>query len=251
MLHRTSLSSYLIVASLCCATCSAALAGPSKTYTPMPVNFLKPALPDKSRDAFLANLKKLAADHKEKALLKFVAPDFQWYRDFGGGFDQKAKATQNFRTAVNLTPYEGKQDWTILESLLNATVLGELSWNEPGMRKGMVCGPAEGSYDEGAFARLQEDTGSDIFEWVFVIEPAKVLEKPAKDAKVIMTLAKQAVRTSTLNGAPEGYVPVITPDGRDGYIANGTIHSFLDARLCYAKGKDGKWQIVAYVGGGD
>jgi hypothetical protein len=44
--------------------------------------------------------------------------------------------------------------------------------------------------------------------------------------------------------------PVVTPAGKRGFVAPGSLMTPLDPRLCFAK-EAGRWRIAGFVGGGD
>jgi hypothetical protein len=126
-------------------------------------------------------------------------------------------------------------------------------------RPGVVCAPANPSYDGVAFARLLDATHTGVSDWVYPrAAETKVQAAPQPAAAVLGTLGPQFVRLLGFEGAggqpaPERklWARVATPDANSGFVAPGNLMSLTAERLCYIYDLVGGWRIAGYVAAGE
>jgi hypothetical protein len=204
---------------------------------------------DPSLTVFRATLADIARKKDSDALIKLVAKEFFWDRDFGGGFEKKKSPFINFATALNLAAADDS-GWRLLAAFAEQI---------PGpheKKRGVFCGPPEAKYSDKAFEKLLKDTGSDVFDWSYpahahVIVREKGEAGSAEVAKLTFhfVFTDLAARSEKFDFTKD-WTQVILPDGKRGFVAPGELYTPLDPRLCFVK-RDGKWAIAGYIGGGD
>lgn len=218
------------------------------SYEPVAVAF-----PKRSNDPALTVFRSILADvmrkKDRKALEKYVARDFFWERDFGGGYDKKKGALRNFAAALELDA-ENTAGWRTLAAFADQLTGPH---NE---KKGVFCGPPAPRYDEKAFEALVARTESETYEWSYpahahVIAREKGIHGSPEAGKLGMSFVYTDLeaRGADFNPAKD-WTPVILPDGKRAFVQPGELLTLLDPRLCYVK-RNGNWLIAGYIGGGD
>jgi hypothetical protein len=204
---------------------------------------------DPSLTVFRATLADIARKKDSDTLIKRVAKDFFWERDFGGGFEKKKSPFINFATALNLAAADDS-GWRLL---------GAFAEQMPGpheKKKGVFCGPPEAKYSGKAFEKLLKDTDSDVFDWSYPAHAHVIVrEKGEAGSPEIAKLGMHFVFTD-LSARTEKFdftkdwTHVVTHEGKRGFVAPGELYTPLDPRLCFVK-RGPVWMIAGYIGGGD
>lgn len=224
---------------------------PPTLAPPAPYKLVPIVPPKLVNDPAFDTLRKQLADvakRKDRAGLAklVVAQGFFWLRDVGESSDKRKSGIDNLVTALGLNSKDGA-GWDIL-----TTYADEPSASPPPNRKGVVCAPAEPTFDPKEFDALLKDTKTDVTEWGYPVSGAiEVHAAPQSGSPVIEKLGLAFVRVlpetspSTLT-----YLRVITPSGASGYVSIDSIAPVGSEQLCYVKdGAD--WKISGYVGYGD
>lgn len=226
---------------------------PLKAYAPVAIT-LPAASTDASFAAFRAELAAVAKSRVYAALgLLVQSQGFFWDRDFARAFDPRKPALDNLAAAIQLEHRNGS-GWQLL-----AELAAEAAVEPMASRPGVVCAPANPSYDGVAFARLLHATHTRVSEWAYPrAAETKVQATPQPAAAVIGTLGPQFVRLLGFEGAggqpaPERklWARVATPDASSGFVAPGNLMSLTAERLCYAYDLVGGWRIAGYVAAGE
>ena len=141
---------------------------------------------------------------------------FFWDRDFARAFDPRKPAVDNLAAAIQLEHRNGS-GWDLL-----AALAAEAAVEPMASRPGVVCAPANPSYDSVAFARLLDATHTGVSDWVYPrAAETTVHAAPQPAAAVLGTLGPQFVRLLGFEGpagepAPERklWARVATPDAK-------------------------------------
>ncbi|HTS39701.1 MAG TPA: hypothetical protein VMH84_04070 [Xanthobacteraceae bacterium] len=205
---------------------------------------------DTFRQAFATVVK--ARVYGELARL-VTSQGFFWDRDFNGSFDGQQSAVDNLAAAVHLEHGNGN-GWVTLAGFAAETKVASLTG-----RPGIVCAPAEPSFDQAEFDRLLDTTRTSARDWAVPrADKTPVYAAARSNAKVKDTLAPTLVRvvnSLAKDNEPESlraaWVRVMTPSGRVGYVAPGALMPLSAARLCYGQDGFGRWHIAGFVGAGD
>ena len=222
-------------------------------YKPVGVTLLA-APSDPGLDALRKDLAALAKS-KDRAKLSshLVAQDFFWERDFSGGFDASRSPLDNLSAALGLDAEDGV-GWDALAAFAAEPSVGPL----PG-RPASMCAPASVQFDDAARAKLIEDMHTDGIEWLYPRRAGLTVHAaPRGNAASVETLGLHFVHLlgfedSKAESDPirSAWMRVVTPAGKTGFLAPGSLLSPYTDRLCFAKAADGTWRIAGYVGGGD
>lgn len=224
---------------------------PSKPY-PLVAVKLPAAVEDAGLEAFRNELVGIANGKVYVELERLVsAKGFFWDRDFNGSFDRGQPGVDNLAAAIRLERRNG-DGWATLAALAAEPTASRLTG-----RPGVVCAPAEPSYDDIDFDRLVDATRSSAPDWTYTrSEKTLVRVAPQTGATIIDTLGLAFVRMFGDQGKikePDGlrlaWTRVATPSGKIGYVAPGALTSLTPERLCYGKDGFGRWRIEGYVGG--
>jgi hypothetical protein len=225
---------------------------PHKPYDPVAVN-IPPPFDDPGFAAFRKQLAEIARRRIYADLAAVVAPrGFFWDRDFGSSFDPSKTGVENLATAVGLEAGDGA-GWSRL-----AGFAAEPGASPIGLRTGVVCGPPNPSYDEGALDRLMESTKTDSHAWTYPRIPAMAARAaPRANGAIVETLGSNFVRVLGYEAGEDDTEPrtawarVATPSGKTGFVAAGALRPLSAEQLCYEKDITGRWRIAGYVGRGD
>ena len=221
--------------------------------------------------AFIEHLKAAVEARDRAAIDAAISPHFRWERDFGATFDASKSASENFERAFALDAPDSDADepsgWRRLAEKLAARSLGRWGGAEQGIN---ACLPAEASLgtaetapdkalEEKAY-RIANGLRSDFWlQWGYV-EGTDVLvrARPGTASPALDVLSRQAVWVTDWRGrsGPDGkgghkWIPVNSPAGFSGYVRADLVTAFLEDRICFGRDDNGRWKIIAYVGGGD
>ena len=228
-------------------------APPVKPYKAVAVQLPVPT-EDPTFETFRNELMRVAKTRVYVELERLVTPQgFFWDRDFGGGFEAKKPGVDNLAAAIGLERRDGAGWGTLAMFAADSTAAPFTG------RPGIICAPAEPSYDNVEFDRLVDATRSDFVDWAAPrADKTPVRAGPRANANVLDTLGLSLVRIlsyQTRETTPEAFraawVRVATPAGKTGYVAPGAVTSLTVERLCYGKDGFARWRIAGFVGGGD
>lgn len=227
-------------------------AAPPGPYKPVPVK-VAPLVSDPGLDAFRKELAAVAQRKDRAALARMVvAKGFFWERDDGQGADPKKSSIDNLVTAFNLEDADGP-GWDGL-----AQAAADPHAAPDPQKKGVACAPAVPDLDGKAFETLAQQTKTDPSEWGFTYTAGvEVRAEPKADAPVIDKLGLILVRVTidesplhAVEGTSAEWLRVVTPAGKVGYVAAGSIGALVSDQICYSKDASG-WKIAGLVGGGE
>jgi hypothetical protein len=228
-------------------------ASPPGPYKPVPVK-VAPLVTDPALETFRKQLVAVAQGKDRTALARMVvAKGFFWERDDGqDGADPKKSGIDNLAAAFNLEDKDSP-GWEAL-----AVVAAEPHVAPDPQKKGVACAPTVPDLDGKAFEALAQQTKSDPAEWGFPYTAGvEVRADPKADAPVIDKLGLALVRVTidesplhAVEGTSAEWIRVVTPSGKIGYAAAGTIGALASDQICYSKDASG-WKIAGLVGGGD
>jgi hypothetical protein len=95
----------------------------------------------------------------------------------------------------------------------------------------------------------------DATEYASIVgENVRVRSQPTTSASIVTSLSYDIVKVGLLisdNNREDdipGWVRIVVPDGRNGYVASRYVRSAIDYRLGFQKIR-GKWLIVTFIGG--
>lgn len=219
-----------------------------KPYTPVAFTAPKP-IGDPSFDAFRGQLADAAKRKDRAALAKLiVAKDFFWLGEKGDRADKKRPGIDNLSRAINLPAKDGS-GWE---------ALGGYAADPTGMalpdRKDTYCAPADPVFDIKQLENLAKETGTDLSEWGYPVQPVvEVREAMKPNAPVIDKLGMHFVRVMEDDGPepPADQPPmlkVVTPSGKVGYVPIDLVSPMGSDQICYAKDAAG-WRIAGFIGG--
>jgi hypothetical protein len=227
-------------------------AAPPGPYKPVAVK-VAPLVSDPSLDAFRKELAAVAQRKDRAALARMVVPKgFFWERDDGQGADPKKSSIDNLAAAFNLEDADSP-GWDGL-----AQAASDPHAAPDPQKKGVACAPAVPDLDGKAFETLAQQTKTDPSEWGFTYTAGvEVRAEPKADAPVIDKLGLILVRVTidesplhAVEGTGAEWLRVVTPNGKVGYVAAGSIGALVSDQICYGKDASG-WKIAGLVGGGE
>jgi hypothetical protein len=216
---------------------------PPKPYKAVPVT-----APANVQDPGLDALRKQLADAakaKDKAALGrlIVAKGFFWESEKGESAEKNKSGVDNLAKALDLDSKDSG-GWEALSGYAaepNASAMPS--------RKGIVCAPAEPTFNEQALEEAVKATGTDPGEWGYTVAPGVEVRAAAKaDSPVSEKLSQQLVRVMMDNDATDpSFLRIVTPSGKVGFIAADALAPLGSDQLCYAK--DGAaWKITGFIG---
>jgi hypothetical protein len=219
---------------------------PPKPYKPIAVT---PAQPysDPSFTAFRKQLGDIAGRKDRAALARLVVRNFFWMGEKGDKADKKKSGIDNLAAAIDLDNTDGS-GWQALAEAANEATLEAVP-----QRKGIMCAPAIPNFDEMAADQMAKDTGTEPSDWGYPSKPDVEVHAAAKaDAPVIEKLGLHLVRVMLEQpdaGASEGFLRVVTPSGKVGFVREDLISSLETDQICYVKDATG-WKIAGFAGEG-
>lgn len=221
---------------------------------PYPAVAITPASPsnDVTLAAFRLEIAVVAKSRIYSALTRLmVARGFFWDRDFGHGFDPRKPAVDNLAAALALEHDRGT-GWQSLAAFAADPTAEPLE-----SHAGVLCTPARPSYDGIAYTRLLDTTYTADRDWAYPRAAETPLRAaPQVEAALLGALGAHFVRLlDILRGEDDlshpQWAKVVTPDGRIGFVAPGSLMSLAEARLCYVKDAFDGWRIAGYVARGN
>lgn len=226
-------------------------AAPAKAYRPLAVQLPTP-LSDPSFEAFRKQLGDIAQKKDRAALAKLiVAQGFFWEAENGDKADKKKSGIDNLAVAISLNGKDAA-GWELLAAYSEDPTAAPF----PG-KQGMVCTPADPTFDEKALEELAKSTRTDPGEWGYPLtDGVEVRSTDNVKAPVAEKLGLHFIRIlPDENGTPPagGQVPlvkVVTPSGKTGFVSADAIAPLGNDQLCYVKDPAG-WRIAGFVGSGE
>jgi len=237
----------LVLAVLYCAGSFPALAddaAPPRPYKPITIT-LPPREADPSLDGFRKELAEIAQKKDRAALAgKVVSKGFFWQREDSDGAQTNKSGIDNLAAALGLDAADDS-GWQVLAgyvSYSSAPALPEM--------KGVICSPAMPSFDETEMEKLAQTTHTDAADWAYpTADGTEVRAKPEASAPLVEKLALVMIRIMPDENASGGWVKVITPSGKAGYVGASALAPAASDQLCYQK-EAGAWKIAGYIGFG-
>jgi len=220
---------------------------PPKPYKPIAVT---PAQPysDPSFVAFRKQLGDIANRKDRAALARIVVNNFFWMGEKGDKANKKKSGIDNLAAAIDLDAKDGSGWQTLIEAANEATL-------EPvPERKGIMCAPANPTFDEAAADQVAKDTGTTPADWGYASKPDVEVRAAAQTSSpVIEKLGQNLVRVmpeQPAAGAQQQespFVRVVTPSGKVGFVVEEFVSSLDNDQICYVKDATG-WKIAGYAG---
>jgi hypothetical protein len=224
---------------------------PAKPYTPVAVKLPTP-LNDPSFEAFRKQLGEIAQKKDRAALAKLVvAQGFFWEAEQGDKADKKKSGIDNLAAAIGLGGKEGF-GWDLLAGYSGDPTAAPF----PG-KQGVMCAPADPTFDEKALEELAKSTQTDPGEWGYPLaEGVEVRAANSAKAPVSEKLGLHFVRILPDESAapPAGnqipLIKIVTPSGKTGFVSADAVAPLGNDQICYVKDAGG-WKIAGFVGAGD
>lgn len=225
-------------------------------YTPVPVKISGSIEVPGQLEKLLAELKSAADKRDLDAVLSHVGKSFFWDSDHGGGFEANKPPRDNFTTALSLDPNQVKPEyraglWLAFKGLLDTRTASTYS-DKPGT----ICLPGKGkpvdkAAAEKTAARFDTDPWYGMIYAVGV--PVAVRDAPKSTAPIVGQIDNEAVIVQhELRTDPDAtWEPVHLANAVKGWVQSQQVSTFLNAQLCFARGRNKTWKIVGYNGGGD
>jgi hypothetical protein len=220
---------------------------PPKPYKPIPITLAQPSN-DPSFEAFRKQLGDIANRKDRAALARLVVNNFFWMGEKGDKANKKKSGIDNLAAAIDLDAKDGS-GWQALTA-----AAGEPTLEPVPERKGVMCSPANPTFDEKAADQLAKDTGTDPSEWGYPSKPGVDVHAAAQaNSPVIEKLGLNLVRIMP-EAPPAGAQPqespfarVVTPSGKVGFVLEEFLSSLDSDQICYVKDATG-WKIAGYAG---
>ncbi len=219
-----------------------------KPYDLVPVT-LPPAYNDPSFEVFRKQLGDVARRKDRRALGNLVvARNFFWVGEQGDRANRRKSGIDNLAAALELDAKDGG-GWQALEEAARDPTLEQFT-----DRKGVLCAPANPTYDERAADQVAKQTDTEPDDWGYPNKAGiEVREAPRPDAAIIEKLGLNLVRVIS-DDAPPGasprdsdYLRIVTPSGKVGYINESDLSSLNPEQVCYAK-EGTSWKIAGFIG---
>lgn len=204
--------------------------------------------------ALVENLKEMVRARRLTAITDHVGKTFFRDRDFGEEIAPNLSGADKFKIALRIDPVRTPKDqidegWAELVRILDHADFGPAEG-----RKGLVCTSTLPVFRDEARARRSFDAlKSDfLFDWMYTEGSASVHANANAHSPVIARLEREAVfildQTFDENGKLT-YREVLLPNGRSGHVAEESLASFMDGRLCFTKDRSRRCGIAGYIGG--
>ena len=222
-------------------------AAPPKPYKPVAVT---PAQPynDPSFAAFRKQLGDIANRKDRAALARLVVNNFFWMGEKGDKANKKKSGIDNLAAAIDLDAKDGS-GWQALVVAADEDTLEPVP-----ERKGIMCSPANPTFDEKAAEQVAKDTGTEPDDWGYPSKPGVDVHAAAQaNAPVIEKLGQNLVRIlpeqPAAGAQPQEtpFVRVVTPSGKVGFVLEELVSSLDTDQICYVKDATG-WKIAGYAG---
>jgi hypothetical protein len=214
-------------------------------YKPVPIE-LPPAMNDPSFEAFRKQLAEVAEKKDSAALARLVAANFFWIPEDKDLVDKSKPAIENLAKALSLNGSDGF-GWKALSAYAAETTAGA----DP-QRPGVICAPAEPTFDDNAADQLVSTTHTDASDWAYPVRDGiEVRAAAQRDASVVDKLGLYLVRVlpdESPAAVVAAFVKVVTSSGKVGYVETDSIFPIGGEQLCYSK-EAGNWRITGFLGG--
>ncbi len=214
-------------------------------YKPVPISLPK-TVSDSSFEAFRKELADIAQKRDRAALAARVAANFFWMPETTDLADKKRPAIDNAAKALGLDAPDGL-GWDTI-----AAYAGEASAAADPQRSGVICSPAEATFEDAVADELANATQTDATDWVFPIRDGVEVRSGARqDAAVIETLGLYLVRVvpdELPANAVMSVIKVLTPSGKFGFVPLEFVLPIGGEQMCYVKEPSG-WKIAGFLGG--
>jgi len=242
----------LAVAALMLAAPPAPAQDQQSVAAPLPYKIVPLKLPqpinDPSFDALRQQLTDIAERKDRAALAKLVVSlGFFWDRENGNGADKRKTGVDNLAAALGLDSPDGT-GWDML-----ATFANDPTASTSPDHRGVICSPADPSYDGKALDHLIDASDTDPSDWGYPVSPnIEVHAEGDAASPVIDKLGLYFVRVmpDAINASPS-YIRIALPSGKTGYVSIDSIAPMGNDQLCYVPAVHGGWKIAGYVGGGE
>jgi hypothetical protein len=219
---------------------------PPRAYKPVPIKLPAP-MRDPSFDAFRRQLGVTAEMKDKAALAKIVARNFFWIPADKDVADKRKPGIDNLAKAIGLDG-DDTSGWELINDVsLEAAA-------EPFRdRAGVVCAPAQASFDEKAADVLAKATQTDPTEWAYPSrDGVEVRAEPARTSAVIEKLGLHLVRVypddSPASAVQGDVLRIVTPSGKLGFVPTQVLRPLASDQLCYVK-EGSVWKITGVIGG--
>lgn len=129
-----------------------------------------------------------------------------------------------------------------------AALSDDQSWGRDPMVKDAICSYAYRSFDIKAIKKLSEATGVASSSFVYVNAPIQVKATPSDTAPAAGTLETDRLYALDYDtDAPRRWMAVHLPDGSSGFVNFDKVEleKPYAAGVCFSKGSDGHWVMVA------
>lgn len=220
---------------------------PPKPYKPVTIKLPVP-MPDPSFVAFRKQIGDIAQKKDRAALAKLVAQNFFLIAGEKDAADRKKPGIDNLAKALSLDGKDGAAGWNTLgEYAKEPTAEADTE------HKGVVCAPADPTFNENDAEALAKATQTDPGEWGYPVKDGVEVHETAKpDAPVVDKLGLYLVRVYPDDSPAAAvigsdFIRVVLPSGKLGYVAGDQLLSLGNEQLCYAKEGNG-WKIAGFIG---
>jgi len=220
---------------------------PPKPYKTVAVTLAQP-FSDPSFDAFRKQLADIANRKDRAALGRLIANNFFWMGEKGDKANKRKSGIDNLAAAIELDAKDGS-GWQTLAAAANENTLEPVP-----ERKGIMCSPANPTFDEKVAEQVAKDTGTDPGDWGYPTKDGVDVHAAAKaDSPVLEKLRLHLVRVMPEEPPPgaqpqeQPFVRVVTPSGKVGYASEEFLSSLDSDQMCYVKDASG-WKIAGYAG---
>ncbi len=129
-----------------------------------------------------------------------------------------------------------------------AALSDDQSWGRDPMVKDAICSYAYRSFDIKAIKKLSDTTGVASSSFVYVNAPTEVKSTPSNTAPAAGTLETDRLYALDYDtDAPSHWIAVYLPDGSSGFVDFDKVdlEKPYAAGVCFSKGSDGRWVMVA------
>ena len=188
---------------------------------------------------FIDDLNKAVESKDDKFIYSKVSNEFYYTRDFGGMFNPKISAVDNFS---NVFVFDDKRlrkeytgtGWKKFSELINSKIFQYMN--------GDICGPAEAQPEGGIFP------SGDIFDYCYINGTnVNLRDSPSLDSNILMQMSFELVK---LLEYKSDWIKIETLNGIEAYVYRKYVGFFLSDKICFRK-IENEWKIVGYIGGGD
>jgi hypothetical protein len=221
---------------------------PPKAYKPVALKLPEPNK-DAGFEAFRKQLGEVAQKKDRAALAKLVvAQGFFWEGENGDKADKKKSGADNLAAALGLAD-KNTDGWDIL-----AGYAGDPTSMQFTEKQGVICAPADPTFEEKDLEEVAKATQTDPGDWGFPIaDGVEVRASANPKAPVSEKLGLYFVRVMPDQPAPTAQnqapmLKIVTPSGKVGYVDGEAVAPLGNDQLCYVK-EGADWKIAGFIGG--